>query len=455
MSQWNIYPPQQEINKSEISILNIFFIYLICFIFVVLIRVSTWPDGKHVDSVFYSQVVLVPLLLGSAISAYYAMFASAIDFYRESKVEISKWRLYHMKKYARKHLTIAGWSSITPINNIALQMLKLEGEYPLSPKTPLRIETEEDFNVTRLQKIFTRLIEPLSERLSKYSDVGVTLWVHDAPETAVDDLQIVLQQQKIKFNDKITCLSECPDYSLLNTMITESERYWKYNQLLIIADLYSDDDIKCMENVSAFFICKEFPTHEKPRPVYLFQPMVDNLELTESVPVFLAAEQTAVPKTLWYTGLSKAEKYPLFSALGENKVAPDRLELELSFVERTAGYRWLALAIASDAVMYAQGPQLVAASEKNKPCLTVLSHALPSVVPEPDINKFLPPFFYAAIATVLGVFSAAVAWGVFIGKFNFWWGIFIAFAIVVITMVIGFTLTNSASNQAWEDIAGS
>jgi hypothetical protein len=451
MSPWTLYPPQKKIDKSEVSILKVFFIFVLTTIMVILIRILTWPDGKHVDTVFYIQSVLLSILTGSACMFYYIMLASAANFYHQSKIKFAEWRLYHLSEYARKHLVIAGWSSVTPVDNIALQMLKLEGEFPLAPKTPLRIETQTEFDDTKWHQLFTRLIEPLKEKLIRHSDIGITLWISDEQETATDDLVAVLKKHGVKFSDKINVLSECPDYSFLNAMIKESESYWRYNKLIIIVDMHSED-AKCLDNISALFICKEYQSHEKPRPVYLFQPMTDNIELDEAVPAFLAAGQTAVPKTLWYTGLTKAEKYPLFGALGEHKAAPDRLELELSFGERTAGYRWLALALACDAVMYAQGPLLVAASEKNKPGLTVLASSPPPHVSEPELGEYMPPFLYAILAAFFVCLSSFIWFNVLLSEFNGWLFLLFIILIAAATLAGGFYLSNSVSDKAWEDM---
>ena len=111
--------------------------------------------------------------------------------------------------------------------------------------------------------------------------------------------------------------------------------------------------------------------------------------------MYLAAEQTIIPKTLRYTGLAQTEKYPLFNALNECKAAADRIDLELAFGEYTAGYRWLALGIATDAVRYAQGAQLIAASEKGKPALTVLSAAQPAALKVPEGDYVAMPLLWS------------------------------------------------------------
>ncbi len=44
-----------------------------------------------------------------------------------------------------KNIALAARTTLTPLEQPALNMLKLEGEFPLAPKTPLRIEIEDLF----------------------------------------------------------------------------------------------------------------------------------------------------------------------------------------------------------------------------------------------------------------------------------------------------------------------
>ncbi|WP_141092969.1 hypothetical protein [Escherichia sp. ESNIH1] len=133
-----------------------------------------------------------------------------------------------------------------------------------------------------------------------------------------------------------------------------------------------------MENACALLLTDRFIQIESEKPIYLYQPMIGVRDVEAKIPVYLHTKPVTSPKTLWHTGLSRAEKYPLLKALDEHKLAPDRLDIEASLGARSAGYRWLALAMAADAVKYAQGGQLVAVSENNLFSITALSsHSSP------------------------------------------------------------------------------
>lgn len=45
-----------------------------------------------------------------------------------------------------------------PLEQPALNMLKLEGEFPLAPKTPVNIQLEDRFDQTRNEQMFYRLL---------------------------------------------------------------------------------------------------------------------------------------------------------------------------------------------------------------------------------------------------------------------------------------------------------
>ncbi|WP_313711784.1 hypothetical protein [Klebsiella aerogenes] len=114
-------------------------------------------------------------------------------------------------------------------------------------------------------------------------------------------------------------------------------------------------------------------SEEQVKSRYLFISRCRVTDVEEKIPVYLEVKSVIAPKTLWRTGLSRVDKYPLLQALDAKNLASERLDMEASLGEKSAGYRWLALALAADAVRYAQGEQLVATSENNKFAITSLS----------------------------------------------------------------------------------
>lgn len=453
MSPWMRYPPLKKRDKDNFPWMATLVFYVAGIAVAVLVRTVSWPDNKPVDSMFVLQSVVGPFLVITTCVSFFGMFRSVEEYYHDVKRQCVEWRLYYLKQYAKRHLVIGGRASVSPVENLALQLLKLEGQFPLAPKTPSRIKTGMGFNETKPQCIFNALIDPLTDKLLKYPDIEIIYWLRDGDDVSTESLRSVLDKKGVKIKKDIVRLSECPDYFLLDDMIKESETQWQYNRLLIIADLYSDETVKSMENATALFICKAYPENEKPRPVYLYQPLTGDTDLADSVPAYLAGEQSKIPKTLWHTGLVQSEKYPLLNALSESKAAAERIELELAFGERTAGYKWLALAIASDAVMFGQGPQLLASSEKNKPVLTLLSGAKTSTLKAPDGDYVAMPLLWAA-PTLFSVTLAFIGcWGIYFGVPD-GWSIIIFFVVMLLSLVVlGLLLTRFAVNSAERDVA--
>lgn len=375
--QWWLYAKQKEAEPPDFSAGGLIFVYVVVIAICLFVRSATWPDNKHVNLLFFLPSVVLPFLVITALVYFVSIFKSSVTHYAEIRKFIARSREYHLKKYARKNIVIAGWSIITPLEQPALNMLKLEGEFPLAPKTPLRIEQESAFEYSRNEQVFTRLIGPLAERLkdSRYCSFEATVWVQGGDESCGDELRRTLERFDVPGarDCKIECLQDCPGYVLINQWI-EKTNARTINHLIIIIDIYAEgSQSKCMDSACAFLLTSRCVSVGGEKPVYLYQPMAGVSDVEVRVPVYLHTRPVASPKTLWYTGLSGTEKYPLFKALDEHKLVPGRLDIEKSLGEQSAGYRWLVLALAADAIKYAQGEQLVAASDNNQFGIAALS----------------------------------------------------------------------------------
>ena len=288
-------------------------------------------------------------------------------------------------------------------------MLKLEGEFPLAPKTPLKIEATEAFDQTPDEAVFSRLLAPMADKLkmSAYQLRQTYVWVRGGDANCVEDLRRVLGNLKLHSaqSGKIQFISECPDYSLIGEWIAASDKFI-VNRLLIVVDMHGENgDSKRMENACAFLFTNQYVHTEGEKPVYLYQPMSKITDVEETMPVYLDVGPVTAPKALWYSGLSRTEKYPLMQALDAKNVVMERLEMESSLGEKSEGYRWLALALAADAVKYAQGTQLVANSAMNKFSVTALSSQDTHV---PEIcrwDAWLLPFVNGVMTGLFLLFS--------------------------------------------------
>ena len=166
-----------------------------------------------------------------------------------------------------------------------------------------------------------------------------------------------------------------------------------------------DGDSKRMENACAFLFTNQYMHAEGEKPVYLYQPMSKITDVEETMPVYLDVGPVTAPKALWYSGLSRTEKYPLMQALDAKNAVMERLEMESSLGEKSEGYRWLALALAADAVKYAQGTQLVANSAMNKFSITALSSQDTHVSETCRWDVWLHPFINGVMTGLFLLFS--------------------------------------------------
>lgn len=413
---WWLFSKQDEFEES-FPYLWICLLYVLVVVICLGIRAVTWPGNKHVDLDFLSQSVVIPVVLLTGFVQVFSSTYHGFRHYIETRLLIAAWQEYKVVSYARKNITLAGWSVLTPpkaTKELAQSMLKLEGEFPLATKMPLKIELEESFDFTRAGQAIIRVLEPLAGKLSQYRQVEALVWERGGDDSCGDELRRVLERLAIATR-KITFLPVCPDYTKITEWIKQTNDY-VVERLLICVDLHSDEEeSKQMENVTALFLTNYDVKTEGEKPVYLYQPMTGVADVERTVPVYLRAEAVSKPKQIWYTGLSRTEKYPLLEVLDEKKTVPDRLELEMSLGEHSAGYPWLMLALAADAVTYAQGDQLVAASEQNQFSMTALSSRLTRQPDYPQGKRYMTPWevcgiaglmFYFGLLLIIGSFSS-------------------------------------------------
>ncbi|MCM7121834.1 MULTISPECIES: type VI secretion system Vgr family protein [Enterobacter] len=228
------------------------------------------------------------------------------------------------------------------------------------------------------------------------------------------------------------------------------------NRLIVIVDLHEESgESKSMENACAFLLTSHYVREEGEKPVYLYQPMSDVTDVEDKMAVFLETGSVLTPKNLWYTGLSRIEKYPLMQALDKKALTVERLDIDASLGAKSAGYRWLALAFAADAVKYAQGEQLAAYSDKNKFCITSLSSMKTAIPKKLTWCNWSNPLYPAGMAALFCVLSL-IAYRISFLAQNDPPAIWELIASIIIPFVIfiglGIFVFISKTNEAYEDM---
>jgi hypothetical protein len=289
-----------------------------------------------------------------------------------------------------------------------------------------------------------------------YRQFEAVLWVRGGEESSEDELKRTLERLAIPA-EKITVLTDCPDYEVLNEWMDKSS-YNVAHRLVVMLDLHMEgEESRSMESASAILLTNHYYRIEGEKPVYLYRPITGVTDVESGIPVYLTTIQVESPKTLWYSGLSKVEKYPLMQTLDDRKLATNRLDIEASLGEFSDGYRWLTLAMAADAVKYAQGTQLVAASEGNKLGMLALSSRL---MAKPDPVK--RPYYRAPSGTggLAGFFVSAsiFMWLVAFGSkelsdsLGIWSFLGILIIPLLIFMVFGCYMEALAENNAEDEL---
>lgn len=458
MKAWWLYKEQPDVD-TDVPVAVIMILYVVAIGASLLIRALTWPEKDHVTAIFFVPSVILPFSLVSMIVFIAFMFHGASIHYFETRKFIAKQHEINLQTYARKNMAIAAWSAITPLEQPALNLLKLEGEFPLAPKTPIKIQLDALFDQTRNEQILNLLLAPMAEKLkgNNYRAFETVVWVRGGDETCIDELKRSLERLGVNHagNCKIEFSTQCPDYALINKWVSLSD-YRVKNRLLVIVDLHEEDsESKCMENACAFLLTNHYVREEGEKPVYLYQPMSGVTDVEAKMPIYLQAGSVLTPKTLWYTGLSRTEKYPLMQALNEKGQATERLELEASLGETSAGYRWLALAMAADAVKYAQGEQLVASSEKNKFGITALSSQKTTIPANSEWGNWSNPLFPAALAgffCIISLFAFQISYSVGNGPLSVWVLVASIFIPLVVFIGTGFFVFILKTNEAYKDM---
>jgi len=164
--KWWLFPKQVDPEQDKFSDFSVFIIFISVIGICTFFRAITWPANKHVDIEFAVQAIIMPLALLVTLLELFLLVLNGFRHYAETRLLIAATQEYKLQTYARRHLILAGWSALTPLEEPALNMLRLEGEFPLVPKTPLKIPLADEFDYTRNEQFFCRLLEPMVDKLN-------------------------------------------------------------------------------------------------------------------------------------------------------------------------------------------------------------------------------------------------------------------------------------------------
>ena len=120
-------------GKPWYFIMVLIFTYVVVITFCLFIRATTWPNNKHIDAFFFLPALALPFLIITALMCFVNIFKAHL-FIMLKCVSLSRYHRNTIKTICPENIIIAGWSVITPLEQPALNLLKLEGEFPLPRK---------------------------------------------------------------------------------------------------------------------------------------------------------------------------------------------------------------------------------------------------------------------------------------------------------------------------------
>jgi hypothetical protein len=132
--KWWLYPKKTFPERAGPSVLALTVFAVLVIAVCIVMQAVTWPANKHVTLDFFIAPVIFPLAVMGALFNMVMVVEATPKHYEETLLFIAKKREQELTAYARSLLVIAGWSMLTPLEDPALNMLKLEGEFPQAPK---------------------------------------------------------------------------------------------------------------------------------------------------------------------------------------------------------------------------------------------------------------------------------------------------------------------------------
>lgn len=371
MNDWKIPSknPYVKIGKFPFGIMLT--ITAVIFLIFISTAILTLPQGKGITSDFIREATFSPVVLCMWVWSIVVWIYMALGYPYHYASHLEKYGLQRWRKWAIESLPVLDYAFILPVPELALKIQKLEGEAPISPATPLRINIETDtVNESRIEKILMQLIEPMKQSLirGRYP-FNSWIYVKGGNESDCVALRNVFDKIAVPVDriGTIKNFTECPSYSYLNKWTSEG---MYGNNLFITIELHSDNDSAFFESANAFIFTSGGLLSGNDTPLYLLRMMDSDIySLDKRLGAYFSAKQVEAGKIkrLWSSSLSKQAKYILYGEVENAKTgiqADSRYELEAVMGKSSDVQRWVALGLAADAAKYGQGHQLVVSADK-------------------------------------------------------------------------------------------
>lgn len=377
-----------------VSVLVFVGFFILCFILTVL----DWKQGKPVISTeFFVRILLVPALAGGLIS-------SLIYVRHEDWIErVDLWnnlchRAYaNWRWWAQERVAIIGSVTLTPVKDLGVRMLGLEGGPPANAGKTLALATEKkEGSMSRVQQVLEQLVTPFAPYMTNF--VGrrtFSIILQSDREEDVNDLRSLLR--KLAPRDfhfiKISRTPQPLDMGLVNgwlsgTTMTDYCFVLAYQlHTAGIEPAYSE------AAVSLLFASRAVISNSKGKlspEAWVFRPAAATMDrIFDTLKTVLTAQQTPVEriKHLWLTHVPGQGKHATLTAVKDVD-----LNIGAHDVDKAIGLpgpvnAMLVQALAARIVQHGQGTQLVATPHKAGAALNLVGT---SIAPIDDVEARVP-----------------------------------------------------------------
>ncbi|MDO6406854.1 hypothetical protein [Pantoea phytobeneficialis] len=316
---------------------------------------------------------MIPALVGAFIYTLILLFHSVSQFWADmmekSYIEQRNWWINH----ASAGIRLAEHSSLFPVEDAALKMLRLEGEMPPLKDIPrkLSVGVDEDMGLSRTQQILTHLLDQLD--IATLNRPEVWLYIRNADQPTQQDASAIIHNHTLLQKPTLHLLQALPQCSMLEEWIMT---YFCDSRLLIIMELQGANDDAFCEYATALLFAHQCPSPDTRMPVWCFRSLNCHQHQVEKYLDILFAAKQVVPANLrhvWSGNLQGEALHLLKDAFNETLSGiPEhnwhRLPVAATW---TPGYRWLMLEWAAQAIRHGQRGQLLATQQGEKQQINV------------------------------------------------------------------------------------
>ncbi len=292
------------------------------------------------------------------------------------------------KRQATTSLRLAAHTSLFPVDDAALKMIKLEGEMPAKADFPLKLDVDYDeaSGMNRTQKVIKRLLEQLDLSFIDSTRERPQVWLHiNTPSEAMHrDIAAVIAAHSPMFKQsEIHYLDTLPESDFLEGWVWE---HFQGYRLLIVVELHDGKELHLCEFATALLFSRQREISDGRVPVWCFSSM-DTFPhmLDKNLDTLLSAEQVkpASLRHVWTGNLKGESLHLLTDALNENSAGVSIRHWHSMLLADTwsPAYPWLMLEWAASAIRHGQHAQMLAVqrSEGQKIHLLMINSEQPYI----------------------------------------------------------------------------